>query len=150
MLPFEDQLVTHMFAPSNAMPIGTPPTSKLPRFAPSLARSFVTVPSLFAVQILAPSKAIPYGLLFWVLPTVKLFRAKLAWYHLSCAILSGLPAAQFLVGTCAPLLVACPAALASCARLGIKLATATTTTISDTGTATRTFMTMYLKCEFKM
>ena len=57
--------VTQTFAPSNTTPWGVPPTVNVPRAAPSLALSLLTVPSLlFAVQILAPSKATPYGWLF--------------------------------------------------------------------------------------
>src|SRR3989454_7156244 len=41
---------------------GRLPTGKLPRWASSLARSFVTVlPTEFAIQMLTPSKATPSG-----------------------------------------------------------------------------------------
>src|SRR5205807_2284936 len=62
---------TQMLAPSNPTPIGLLPTEKVPRLAPSLARSWVTVvlPS-FATQMLAPSNPTPSG----ALPTEKVPR----------------------------------------------------------------------------
>ena len=59
--------VTHIFVPSNAIPCG-PFATNVPRFEPSLARSFVTLlPLVFVTQMLVPSNAIPLGLL----PTVN-------------------------------------------------------------------------------
>jgi hypothetical protein len=58
-------LVTQILAPSNAMPRGAEPTSKVPRFAPSLARSLVTLLESLAVPV-APvvllDLAVPEGL----------------------------------------------------------------------------------------
>jgi hypothetical protein len=51
----------------------------VPSAAPSLALSLLTVPSLLlAVQMLAPSKATPYGWLFLLLPTAKVVGTRLA------------------------------------------------------------------------
>src|SRR5437667_34277 len=51
-----------MLTPSNATPWGCDPTGKLPRLAPSLACSLVTVLlPLFVTQMLAPSNATPTG-----------------------------------------------------------------------------------------
>src|SRR5580698_5619019 len=51
-----------MLAPSNVIQLGVPPTMKVPRAAPSAARSLVTLPLwLFAIHILAPSNAAPAG-----------------------------------------------------------------------------------------
>src|SRR6266581_3528538 len=51
-----------MWAPSNATPSGQVPTANVPRLAPSLARSLVTL-SLpkFVTHTLAPSQATPSG-----------------------------------------------------------------------------------------
>jgi hypothetical protein len=48
---------TQMLAPSNATP--NPPPEKVPRVAPSLARSLVTLPPRLATQMFAPSNATP-------------------------------------------------------------------------------------------
>src|SRR5215467_6301542 len=48
---------TQMWEPSKAMPQGRTPVGKVPRVAPSLARSLLTVLSpRFVTQMLAPSK----------------------------------------------------------------------------------------------
>src|SRR5271157_2485550 len=56
------EFATQMKAPSKATPHGRVPTGKVPRLAPSAARSSVTVllPE-FVTQTLAPSKATPTG-----------------------------------------------------------------------------------------
>jgi len=65
-----------MFAPSNVTPIGLEPTPKVPRFLPSLARSFVTVPEeKFVTHILVPSKTIycgerPTGIVLRMVPSL--------------------------------------------------------------------------------
>src|SRR5258705_190387 len=57
-----------MLIPSKATPTGWIPTVKVPRRAPSLARSLVTLLlCVFATQMLAPSKATAVGRL----PTLK-------------------------------------------------------------------------------
>src|ERR1700733_7862885 len=60
-----------MLAPSKAIPSGALPTSNVPRTFPSLARSFMTVPTrpspFVTTHTLAPSKADAIG----ELPTVK-------------------------------------------------------------------------------
>src|SRR5262249_8519944 len=51
---------THIWAPSNATPIGAVPTGTTSRRAPSLARSFVRLLLVeLATQMLVPSKTIP-------------------------------------------------------------------------------------------
>src|SRR6202795_3564026 len=74
-----------MLAPSKATPRGLPPTVKVPRSAPSLARSLSTVLSaLFTTQILAPSRATPTG----VFPTAMRV-VRLALYQCRVAIWIG-------------------------------------------------------------
>src|SRR6202790_139099 len=74
-----------MFAPSKATPRGLVHTLKVPRSAPSLARSLSTVLSaLFTTQILAPSRATPTG----VFPTAMRV-VRLALYQCRVAIWIG-------------------------------------------------------------
>src|ERR1022692_4293956 len=76
-----------MLAPSKAIPLGFGPAAKVPRTAPVLARSLVTVLSpLLATQILAPSKATPMGLV----PTANCKPAVFAGYQRRIATWSGL------------------------------------------------------------
>ena len=56
------QFATQMLAPSKAIPRGRDPTGTVPRFAPSLARSFVTLfAPEFVTHTLTPSKLIISG-----------------------------------------------------------------------------------------
>src|SRR5439155_12144642 len=62
-------LVTQILAPSNAAPKIVLPAgsaTKVPRFVPSLARSFVTLPDEFLTQMLFASKDTTSG---WLLTT---------------------------------------------------------------------------------
>jgi len=62
------RFATQILAPSKATATGAPGTGKLPRLAPLLARSLVTVLLLeFVTHMLVPSNATPVG----TLPTAK-------------------------------------------------------------------------------
>ena len=79
-------LATQMFAPSKQMPSGPVLALKLPRLAPVLESSLLTLPlPEFATHMPAPSKQIPRG----VAPTVKELSAELT-PHLSSATCRGL------------------------------------------------------------
>src|SRR6266511_3709505 len=72
-----------MLAPSKAIPVGREPTGYVPRSAPSLARSFITLSlSSLPTHMLAPSNAKAIGLL----PTAKALVVVFASYQRNIAI----------------------------------------------------------------